>query len=107
MEYLLFALKILVITFLFAVPGILIDSWLVTRGIVRGDKISLVIGIFCLVLIKMVWFQNTSWWIWGTAIVLGMIFAVHRGDLWATMKNGPWWWKTDRQINKKNQSTDD
>jgi uncharacterized membrane protein len=99
MEYLKYAFEILIMTILFAIPGILIDAWMVAQGLIRGDKVSVVIGVLCLVLIKIIWFNSVSWWLWGAAIVLGMIFAVHRADLWATMKKGRWWWKPEN-VNK-------
>jgi hypothetical protein len=93
MEYAKYVLQVSLIALLFAIPGILIDAWMVAQGIVRSSKIAILIGVFCLVLIKTIWFPGMSWLLWGIAIILSMTLVVHRGDLWVTMKRGRRWWE--------------
>lgn len=97
MEYIRYAFEILIVTLLFAIPGLFIESWIDAQGFAPSDKVSMIIGVLISVLIKTIWFHSTSWWPWGIAMLVAMIFAGHRGDIWMTMKKGRWWWKTENK----------
>jgi hypothetical protein len=88
-------IKILLVSLLFAIPGELIDIWLAKNGYVQRCKGCPTIGVFALIIIKELAFQNLSWWIYSIIIILGLVFGLHRGDLWTTMRRGKWWWKSE------------
>lgn len=94
MAYSEYIVEILLMTVLFSILGLLIESWMDSQGLAPSDKIASIISIFLLVSIKTIFFHAASWVLWGIALVLAMIFAVHRGDLWITLKRGRWWWKS-------------
>lgn len=89
-QYILFST---LISILLTVPGILIDIWLCKIGTIRGSKKAIIIGTFLLVFLKPLMFENISWWVYGTILLLGMSLSVHRIDLRETIKHGKWWWK--------------
>jgi hypothetical protein len=78
---------------LFSFPMVLIQNWLISIGAVRNGIPKIVIGVFLMVLIRQIWFQNMPWLCWGPLIVIGGILSLNRGDLWDTMEKGTWWWK--------------
>ena len=90
-------LESLLISVLFIVPGILIDSWLAKTGIVRADKSLIIISTLILVFIKQIWFNTTSWWLFGVVLISATTLGVHRGDFTETMRRGRWWWKSEKR----------
>lgn len=99
MKYVLYASEVLLFTLIFSILGVLIASWMEKNGFARKDYPATIIGVFGLVLIKNILFQNVSWWLWSLVIILGIIFALNRYDLWVTMNKGRWWWKTKNRDN--------
>jgi len=81
--------------FLIALPGVLIEHWLVQNDLVPNRMGWVMFTAICGVAIKILWFQQVSWWVLAPAIILASILGVHRGDLWATMKRGKRWWKSN------------
>ena len=93
MNYLKIVLEILIITLIFSFPGMIIEYLLDLFGFAPSDRVSMVLSTFITVVIKQLLFQDTSWWLWGIIMLLTLVFAGHRYDLWMTMKNGRWWWR--------------
>jgi hypothetical protein len=86
-------LEIAFYTGLFSVLGLLITSWMENNGYARKNNLITIIGVFVLVLLKTFFYSEVSWWQWSIILILGLIFALNRGDLWTTMNHGKWWWK--------------
>jgi hypothetical protein len=80
---------------------ILIENLLVKNGIVRGNRVVLIVTAACAILIKIIWFQNLSWIYFMVLAVLGLPLGVHRGDLWTTMQKGRWWWKNEDTFHRR------
>ena len=80
---------------LFSGLGIIVQNWLVAKGIVRPDKISVISISFALVIINVFWFNDLSWWSFSLICILAITLGANRGDLYTTMRLGPWWWKND------------
>ena len=78
----------------FLIPGLLINDWLAKEGYIRSDRVGVIICTIVIVFIKRIWFDNIAWWLWVLAMIIGMTFGVHRGDLSATIRKGKWWWKS-------------
>ena len=80
------------------VIAVLFERWLVKKGYIR-DNINMIetllfpIGI---VVVKLIWYTNTSWWYFLPLMILGETIGVNRADLWTTMKRGKWWWNSPK-----------
>ena len=92
-EIIYIAVNTLLIGFVFALPGILWNRWLVKEGIVRDSTGPLLVLVFGLVLIREIWYKDISWWYFVLAIIPVITLGIHGPDMWTTMNRGRWWWK--------------
>ena len=96
-QFLLFGLITLGIGLSLAIPGLLLEKWLVKKGFVRDQSGIILFGAVCLTFIKRVWFENLSWWIMLLIIILATTLGANRADLWTTFRRGRWWWKPENE----------
>lgn len=92
MSYSNIALEILLFTLIFSILGIIIEYLLDLFGFAPSDRVSMLLSTFITVAIKVFFFKGISWWLWGGLMLLTLVFAGHRWDLWMTIKKGRWWW---------------
>lgn len=81
--------------------GILANHWLVRIGAIRGNVWAVVILSFMLVIAKLVFLSDLSWWIFTLVAAFGVTLGVHRSDLGQTIKSGSYWWEKKRKGKKK------
>ena len=81
-----------VIGTLFAVSAVFIEPWLVTQELGPDRTYEVIFTAYGCVFVKQIWFQDASWWAFVPAMVLIMVFRVHRRYFWMAMKHGRRWW---------------
>lgn len=77
----IYGLEIVLATILFCLPSFIIEIYLENYGLARSDKFSTTISVFIIVIIKTIWFNDDSWWIWGIATIFASALSDHRYDL--------------------------
>jgi hypothetical protein len=93
MQIIKFVLSVFLNSVAFIGIGLLFEIVLNKFGLVRGNKIVLIISVVCTVLIKQIWLPTLSWWYFALFEVLAVTVGVNRADLNTTTQRGRWWWK--------------
>ena len=83
--------------------GIFINKILKDSGVIRDSKISIIIGIATLVLLKPFVGPNVSWWIFSVIIIVSILAGI-RNDLRETLKTGRWWWEREKKVTKNKKT---
>ena len=78
---------------------VLFEGWLVKKEYIRNninimETLLFPIGI---VVVKLIWFTNISWWCFFPLMILGETIGVNRVDLWTTMNCGRWCWDSKNE----------
>ncbi len=101
MDILRFVFLHLAISVPFLIFGIVVDLWLCRIGVIRGNKVAVVIGTVIVIFLKPILFESLSWTIYGPIILLGLVLTVHRSDLTETIRHGRWWWEKKRNKHQR------
>jgi hypothetical protein len=85
--------------------GILFNNWLCKIGVSRESKKTIIVFVtIFFVFTKSSFFEDISWWEYGTILAVLTAAAVDFSDIVETMKYGKWWWISNEEKEKRSSS---